>query len=68
MPHARVHHGRHQIVRLNCTHQKDEAGVAVVVVNKGVAEVAVGEAVEEEAEVEAEAVEEAVLVWTTEFS
>lgn len=42
--------------------------MAVVVVNKGVAEVAVGEAVEEEAEVEAEAVEEAVLVWTTEFS
>jgi hypothetical protein len=40
--------------------------VAVVVVNKGVAEVAVGEVVEEEAEVAVEA--EAALEWTIEFS
>lgn len=42
--------------------------MAVVVVNKGAAEVAVGEVVEEEAEVAVEVVEEAALEWTIEFS
>ena len=53
---------------LNCIHRKDVAGVAVVVDSKGAVEVAVGEVVEEEAEVAVEAAEGAALEWTIEFS